>query len=77
MAKAGKFVGGTSPYGYTFDPNDKHHLIIEPSAADAKGNWSDIFSPITNVPKTYDFVGSVHVISCSADPLFVENINFL
>ena len=28
MAKAGKFVGGTSPYGYTFDPNDKHHLII-------------------------------------------------
>ena len=33
MAKAGKFVGGTSPYGYTFDPNDKHHLIINENEA--------------------------------------------
>ena len=33
MAKAGKFVGGTSPYGYTFDPNDKHHLIINEDEA--------------------------------------------
>ncbi|MBQ9181068.1 MAG: recombinase family protein [Bacilli bacterium] len=30
MASSGKFVGGTSPYGYTFDENDKHHLVVEP-----------------------------------------------
>jgi len=27
MAKNGKFVAGTPPYGYMLDPNDKHHLI--------------------------------------------------
>ena len=29
MAKKGKYVSGTSPYGYTFSPEDKHKLIIE------------------------------------------------
>lgn len=29
MAKNGQFVAGTSPYGYMFDPDDKHHLIID------------------------------------------------
>ena len=29
MASSGKFVAGTSPYGYTFDENDKHHLVID------------------------------------------------
>lgn len=33
MAKSGKFVGGTSPYGYKFDPKDKHHLIIDDDEA--------------------------------------------
>jgi len=30
MAKNGQFVGGTAPYGYMFDPEDKHHLIPNP-----------------------------------------------
>ena len=30
MASNGKYVAGTSPYGYTFDENDKHHLVIDP-----------------------------------------------
>ena len=33
MAKKGLFASGTTPYGYTFDPNDKHHLIIDESEA--------------------------------------------
>ena len=28
MAKSGKFVSGTPPYGYDLDPEDKHHLVI-------------------------------------------------
>ena len=31
MASSGKFVAGTSPYGYTFDENDKHHLVVDPN----------------------------------------------
>ena len=30
MASNGKYVAGTSPYGYTFDEKDKHHLVIDP-----------------------------------------------
>ncbi len=33
MANNGKYVAGTSPYGYTFDEKDKHHLVIEPDEA--------------------------------------------
>ncbi|MFI3260533.1 MAG: recombinase family protein [bacterium] len=33
MKQAGKFIGGTCPYGYMRDPNDKHKLIIDPVAA--------------------------------------------
>ena len=29
MASNGKFVAGTSPYGYALDKNDKHHLVID------------------------------------------------
>ena len=31
MAKNGKFVAGTPPYGYMLDPEDKHHLIPDES----------------------------------------------
>ncbi|MCI8460645.1 MAG: recombinase family protein, partial [Bacilli bacterium] len=34
MAKNGKFIAGTSPYGYTFDSNDKHHLVIDEKEAE-------------------------------------------
>jgi len=33
-ARAGKYLGGHAPYGYNKDPNDRHHLIIDPSAAE-------------------------------------------
>ncbi len=29
MASEGKYVAGTSPYGYTLDKEDKHHLFID------------------------------------------------
>lgn len=34
MASNGKYVAGTSPYGYTFDENDKHHLVVDPDEAE-------------------------------------------
>ena len=34
MATNGKYVAGTSPYGYTFDKNDKHHLVIDNNEVD-------------------------------------------
>lgn len=33
MAKSGQYVAGTTPYGYKFDPEDKHHLIIDEEEA--------------------------------------------
>ena len=34
MAKSGKFVSGTPPYGYDLDPEDKHHLVINKDEAE-------------------------------------------
>lgn len=34
MAKDGKFVAGTPPYGYMLDPKDKHHLVINENEVD-------------------------------------------
>ena len=34
MATNGKYVAGTSPYGYTFDKNDKHYLVIDNNEVD-------------------------------------------
>ena len=34
MAKNGKFVSGTPPYGYNLDPEDKHHLIVNNDEAE-------------------------------------------
>ena len=33
-AKAGMYLGGHAPFGYIKDPDDRHHLIIDPTAAD-------------------------------------------
>ena len=35
MASNGKYVAGTSPYGYTFDENDKHHLVVDPDEVES------------------------------------------
>ena len=29
----GQFIGSFAPYGYTIDPNDKHHLVIDEETA--------------------------------------------
>ena len=34
MAKSGKFVSGTPPYGYDLDSEDKHHLVINKDEAE-------------------------------------------
>lgn len=33
-AQAGKFLGSRAPFGYAKDPDDRHHLIVDPSAAE-------------------------------------------
>ena len=30
--KEGAFIGAFAPYGYQKDPNDKHHLVVDPSS---------------------------------------------
>ena len=32
-AKAGMYIGSHAPFGYLKDPEDRHHLIIDPPAA--------------------------------------------
>lgn len=32
-ARAGQFIGSKAPFGYKIDPNDRHHLIADESAA--------------------------------------------
>lgn len=34
LAKEGKYIGGHAPFGYLKDPDDRHHLIPDPPAAD-------------------------------------------
>lgn len=34
QAKRGLFIGSQTPYGYTRSPDDKHHLIVDPEAAE-------------------------------------------
>ena len=33
-AKAGLFIGSRAPFGYIKDPNDRHHLVVDPPAAE-------------------------------------------
>ena len=33
-AKSGMFLGSHAPFGYVKDPNDRHHLIVDPPAAE-------------------------------------------
>lgn len=35
MAAMGKFIGSKAPFGYVLDPDDKHHLLLDPEAADS------------------------------------------
>ena len=34
MAALGKFIGSKAPFGYILDPEDKHHLLVDPEAAE-------------------------------------------
>ncbi len=44
-AKAGMYLGSHAPFGYIKDPVDRHHLIIDPPAADVV---RDIFQMFAN-----------------------------
>ena len=35
QAKQGHFIGSSAPYGYSRDPDNKHHLIVDPMPAEA------------------------------------------
>ena len=34
LAERGVYINPVAPYGYVKDPNDRHHLMIDPAAAD-------------------------------------------
>lgn len=43
-AKSGMFLGARAPFGYQKDPNDRHHLIIDPCAADVVRDIFQMFA---------------------------------
>ena len=43
-AKAGMYLGGHAPYGYVKDPADRHHLIVDPTAADVVRDIFQMFA---------------------------------
>ena len=43
-AKAGMYLGSRAPFGYLKDPNDRHHLIVDPEAADVVRNIFQMFA---------------------------------
>ena len=44
-AKAGMYLGSRAPFGYVKDPSDRHHLIVDPPAAEVV---KDIFRMFAN-----------------------------
>ena len=49
-AQKGEFLGSFAPYGYIKDPKDKHHLVIDPVAAEiVKRIFNDFTSGIGSV----------------------------
>ena len=43
MMKQGKYISSFAPYGYMKDPEDKHHLIIDPPAAEIVRKIFDMY----------------------------------
>ena len=43
-AKSGMFIGSRAPFGYQKDPNDRHHLIVDPPAADVVRDIFQMFA---------------------------------
>jgi len=44
LAKAGKYIGSHAPFGYEKDPSDRHHLVIDPAAAEVARKVFKMFS---------------------------------
>lgn len=44
LAKEGKYIRSKAPFGYIKDPNDRHHLIPDPEAAEVVKLIFDMFS---------------------------------
>lgn len=42
--KSGMYIGSRAPFGYQKDPNDRHHLIIDPPAADVVRDIFQMFA---------------------------------
>lgn len=43
LAKSGKYLGSKPPFGYIKDPNDRHHLLPDPAAAEVVKSIFDMF----------------------------------
>lgn len=42
--KSGMFIGSRAPFGYQKDPHDRHHLIVDPPAADVVRDIFQMFA---------------------------------
>ena len=43
-AKSGMYLGGHAPFGYVKDPSDRHHLIVDPPAAEVVREIFQLFA---------------------------------
>jgi len=60
-ARRGEFLGSYSPYGYLKDPNDRHHLVVNPEVA-------------PNVKRLFDLAASGYGFSMIAKMFNAEGI---
>ena len=43
-ASSGMYMGSHAPFGYQKDPKDRHHLIVDPDAADVVKDIFQMFA---------------------------------
>ena len=56
--KSGMFIGSRAPFGYQKDPNDRHHLIVDPPAADVVRDIFQMFADGIGYVRMTKYCGS-------------------
>jgi DNA invertase Pin-like site-specific DNA recombinase len=66
LAKAGKYIGGHAPFGYVKDPEDRHHLIIDPPAADVVRRIFQMFAEGVGYVRMTKILRAEHILNPQA-----------
>jgi DNA invertase Pin-like site-specific DNA recombinase len=66
LAKDGKYIGGHAPFGYVKDPIDRHHLIVDPPAADVVRKIFQMFSEGIGYVRMTKILRTEHILNPQA-----------